>query len=341
MILPKGRRNGDLRDESPTPKERALTSSEMTQPVWIAYDPASLPVLNFVEKVKDTSSTLLIQGESGTGKDLLANVIHHAGERRDHLLLKIDCSSLPSELVESELFGYEKGAFTGASHQKVGKLELAGRGTLVLDDISSVGFDTQAKLLRVLDERVFERLGGNESVRLEARIIVLSRQNLEAAVRLGSFRDDLYFRLSVIPWTLLPLRERVLDIPPLAEHFLAMARQKYGKLRVQAAPELIKRLKAYPFPGNVRELRNLLEKAVVLADSEVLTGEGVPGLRQRLRVQSLREASQEKPTLEELEKDYIAEVLEFTRGKKGRAASILGISRKTLLEKRKRYGLTD
>lgn len=313
----------------------------MTQPIWIAHDPASLPVLNFVEKVKDTSSTLLIQGESGTGKDLLANVIHHAGERRDHLLLKIDCSSMPSELVESELFGYEKGAFTGASHRKVGKLELAGRGTLVLDDISSVGLDTQAKLLRVLDEKIFERLGGNESIRLEARIIVLSRHNLEAAVRLGSFRDDLYFRLSVIPWTLVPLRERVLDIPPLAEHFLEVARQKYGKLRVQAAPELIKRLKVYPFPGNVRELRNLLERAVVLADSEVLTGEGLPGLRQRLRVKSLREASHDKPTLEELEKDYIAEVLEFTRGKKGSAASILGISRKTLLEKRKRYGLTD
>jgi DNA-binding NtrC family response regulator len=271
----------------------------------------------------------------------LANVIHHAGGRRGHLLLKIDCSSLPSELVESELFGYEKGAFTGASHQKVGKLELAGWGTLVLDDISSVGFDTQAKLLRVLDERVFERLGGNESVRLEARIIVLSRQNLETAVRLGSFRDDLYFRLSVIPWTLLPLRERALDIPPLAEHFIEIARQKYGKLRVQAAPELIKRLEVYPFPGNVRELRNLLERAVVLADSEALTGEGLPGLRQRLRVQSLREASHGKPTLEELEKEYIAEVLEFTRGKKGRAASILGISRKTLLEKRKRYGLND
>ena len=317
-----------------------MAFSEKSQQVWVAHDPASLPILKFVEKVKDTSSTLLIQGESGTGKDLLANVIHHAGERRDQFLLKIDCSSLPPELMESELFGYEKGAFTGAVQRKIGKLELAGRGTLVLDDLGSLGFDTQAKLLRVLEERNFERLGGNESIRLEARIIVLSRQNLEEAVRLESFRDDLYFRISVIPLTLLPLRERVLDIRPLAEHFLSMAREKYAKPQVQVAPGLIKRLEEYSFPGNVRELRNILERAIVLADSDLLAEDQLPAqLRSRTHIAG--DALHEKPTLAELEKTYIAEVLEHTRGKKAKAASILGISRKTLLEKRKRYGLVD
>ena len=323
-------------------RESLLSTSKLGHQSWIAKDPASQEILKIADKVKDTASTLLIQGESGTGKDLLASLIHFTGTRQEGPFLKIDCSSIPIELMESELMGYEKGAFSGAFTRKLGKLEFAGEGTIVLDDILSLHLGTQAKLLRVIEERVFERLGGNEALPVKARIIALSNDHLEEAVRQRRFREDLYFRLSVIPIRLLPLRQRVLDIKPLAEHFLHLAKIKYAKPALEMERQAFELLRHYTFPGNVRELRNILEKAVMLADSDKLTPDHLPGfLGKRMWQHPGMSLHQKKPTLQELERSYIGEILEYTRGKKGKAATILGISRKTLLEKRKRYELMD
>jgi len=300
---------------------------------WVAADPASARLLQEVRGIAASASTVLIRGESGTGKDLLASVIHYLGPQSDDPLVKIDCASLPTELLESELFGYEKGAFTGASHTKVGRLELAGAGTIVLDEIAALTMPMQAKLLRVIDEKKFERLGGVKSISVNARLIALTNVDLERAVARHTFREDLYYRLNVIPIAVPALRERPADVRPIAEHFLAQLVAMHRKPRMTFAAAAMEALQAYSYPGNVRELRNIIERAVV-------TGAGPEILPQDLPAH-VREAAPagKKMSLEDLERSYIAEVLDFTRGKKTMAAQILGISRKTLLEKRKRYGL--
>jgi two-component system response regulator AtoC len=308
-----------------SPPEQILSS-------WIAADPRSLELLEKSRRIAASpSSTVLIQGESGVGKELLASVIHYLGSGRDEPLVKIDCASLPRELMESELFGYERGAFTGAAQMKRGRLELAGAGTLVLDEIAALTSVMQTKLLRVLEDKRFERLGGNRPIALSARIIALTNADLEQAVAQGAFRQDLFYRLNVIPLVVPPLRERRGDIGPLIQYFLG----RLGEVHRQSVPNVSSAARAlletYEYPGNVRELRNLLERALVQAQGPEITPADLP--------ERVRETSPRKMTLEELERAYIAEVLDATRGKKSRAAEILGISRKTLLEKRKRYGL--
>ena len=300
---------------------------------WVAADPLSVRLLEEVRGIAASTSTVLIRGESGTGKDLLASILHYLGRQADEPLVKIDCASLPAELLESELFGYEKGAFTGASHTKVGRLELAGSGTIVLDEIAALTMPMQAKLLRVIDEKKFERLGGVRSITVDARLIVLTNVDLERAVARRTFREDLYYRLNVIPIAVPALRERAADVRPLAEHFLAQLSAVHRKSHLAFSPPAMAALQAYSYPGNVRELRNIVERAVV-------TGAGPEILPQDLPAH-VREASPagHKISLEDLERGYIAEVLDYTRGKKTMAAQILGISRKTLLEKRKKYGL--
>lgn len=316
-----------------------MAASTITTHHWIARDPASVEILRTVDKIKDMPSTLLIQGESGTGKDLLASLIHYSSRRCDEPFLRIDCSSIPSELIESELFGYEKGAFTGAYARKFGKLEFSGKGTIVLDEIAALDIETQAKLLRVIEDRSFGRLGGNETIPVEARLVVLSKERLGDLVKGGRFREDLFFRLNVIPIQLLPLRGRPDDIIPLVEHFLQFFCRKYGKPQLKADRRVLQELAEYSFPGNVRELRNLVDRLVLMAEGETINSEQLPGGVRQLK--SNLKSADDRPTLEQLERQYIAEILEFTRGKKGKAATILGISRKTLLEKRKRYGLSD
>ncbi len=298
---------------------------------WIAADPLSLQLLEKARRVAASASTLLICGESGVGKELLASVIHYLGAGRDEPLVKIDCASLPRELMESELFGYERGAFTGATQAKRGRLELAGAGTLVLDEVAALTPAMQAKLLRVLEEKRFERLGGAHPITLAARIIALTNADLEQAVAEGAFRQDLFYRLNVIPLLIPPLRQRRGDILPLAEHFLSRLSELHHKSPLKLTSAAWKLLQTYEYPGNVRELRNLLERALVEAHGPEILPSDLP--------QRVRQSRPSKMTLEELERAYIAEVLDATRGKKGRAAEILGISRKTLLEKRKRYRL--
>src|ERR1700678_2340576 len=239
----------------------------MTAPTipWVAEDPASRHLLEIGEKLADTSTTLLITGESGTGKDQLARWIHERGPRRDAPLLKIDCASLPAELVESELFGHERGAFTGAVARKPGRLEMAHGGSIVLDEVAALSMGMQAKLLRVLEERKFERLGGNETLDMNARLMALTNTDLSKAVAAGRFREDLFFRLNVLPITVAPLRERQGDIPELARYFLARLGPGHGHADITFDDQTLKSLESYGWPGNVRELKNAVEHALVFS----------------------------------------------------------------------------
>jgi len=304
---------------------------------WISEDPASQHVLELAQKVAAAPTTLLITGESGTGKDYLARLIHELGPRRDAPFLKIDCASLPPELVESELFGHERGAFTGAVERKLGRFELGGSGTIVLDEIAALSSAAQSKFLRILQERAVERQGGTDTLHLEARLIALTNVDLPAAVSSGRFREDLFFRLNVLTIALPPLRERRADILPLAEHLLAVFRSVHGRPGVHLSDSTRRMLGSYPWPGNVRELRNALERAVVFCRNDKLE----PGnFSENVRAEGGAVGSTAGlRSLEDVEREVIAATLEATHFRIGRAAEILGISRKTLLEKRKKYGL--
>src|SRR5882762_5276811 len=224
---------------------------------WISADPASQSVFELAQKVAAAPSTLLITGESAAGKDYLARVIHELGPRRDEPFLKIDCASLPPQLVESELFGHERGAFTGAVERKLGRFELGGAGTIVLDEVAALSASAQSKLLRVLQERSFERLGGTETLHIEARLVALTNVDLPAAITAGHFREDLYFRMNVLTIAVPPLRARRGDVLPLAEHFLAGLCVAHGRASVQLSDAARRMLSGYAWPGNVRELRKI------------------------------------------------------------------------------------
>src|SRR5262249_19987887 len=274
---------------------------------------------------------------SDLGKDHLGRLIHELGPRRDGPFLKIDCAALPPDLVESELFGHERGAFTGAVDRKLGRLELGGAGTIVLDEVAALSPNAQTKLLRVLQERSFERLGGTETLRIEARLIALTNVDLQAAVAAGQFREDLFFRLNVLQIAVPPLRERREDILPLAEHLLASLGAIHHREGARLADRARRVLSAYAWPGNIRELRNALERAVVFGKDSELAPEDFP--------ENIRAAAGGAAvlsglrSLEEIERDVVVQTLEATRYHISKAAEILGISRKTLLEKRKKYGL--
>ena len=306
--------------------------------VWIADDPASARLLELAQKVAETSATLLITGESGAGKDYLARVVHELSARRDAPFLKIDCASLPQELVESELFGHERGAFTGAVERKLGRLEMAGQGTIVLDEIAALSGRTQSKLLRVLEERAFERLGGNETLHIEARLMALTNTDLRTAVASGRFREDLFFRLNVVTLHVPPLRERPADILPIAEHLMAKLAPVHGRQNVSLGEGARQAIAAYDWPGNVRELRNALERALVFANSTELAPLDFPEPVRAAAAGAISSFAGLR-SLEQVERDVIASTLEATRYRISKTAGILGISRKTLLEKRKRYGL--
>jgi DNA-binding NtrC family response regulator len=304
---------------------------------WIAVDPASSRLFELAQKVAAAPTTLLITGESGTGKDHLARTIHEIGPRRDAPYLKIDCASLPPQLVESELFGHERGSFTGAVERKLGRFELGGAGTIVLDEVAALSPVAQSKMLRVLQERSFERLGGNETLRIEARLIALTNVDLSAAVAAGRFREDLYFRLNVLTLHVPPLRERRADILPLADHLLVAVRGVHGR-KAELGETSRRMLAAYDWPGNARELRNALERALVFGQDETLQPRDFPE-NVRASAPGFGGNSLHMRSLEDIEKEAIAATLEATHFKIGRASEILGISRKTLLEKRKKYQL--
>jgi DNA-binding NtrC family response regulator len=303
-------------------------------------------VFELIEKVADTDSTVLITGESGTGKELIAKAIHYNSNRRDNPMVVINCGAIPEELLESELFGHEKGAFTGAHKMRVGRFELANGGTIFLDEIGDMSPNLQVKLLRVLQEQKFERVGGTRTLEIDVRIIAATNKNLINAVTKGSFREDLFYRLNVIPVKVPPLRIRKSDIPLLVDFFLKKFNKQKRKRIEGLAPEALDTLTAYGWPGNVRELENLIERLVILANGDVIDMDDVPesikgktARMESLDVKIPKDGIVFDHAVEEYEKKLILQALSETNWVKTKAAKLLNINRTTLIEKMKKKNL--
>ncbi len=295
-------------------------------------------ILKTARQVAVYGSNICITGESGTGKDLLANFIHQSSPRRSHPFIKVDCVAIPTDLIESELFGHEKGAFTGASHVHIGKLEQAHLGTIFLDQVTEIPLLVQSKLTRVLQERCFERIGGNETISIDIQLISASRFLLSNKVREGVFREDLFFRLNILPIHMPPLRSRRGDIPLLAKYFLDKFAAKHNLPSPRLHSQTLNLLCAYHWPGNIRELENLMERLIITFSGETeISVSQLPVEFERFDEDTLDALSEHAMSLDEVEKLYIQKILHQTKGNKSTAAKILGINRKTLLEKRKKY----
>jgi DNA-binding NtrC family response regulator len=288
-------------------------------------------IFALLDKISRTDSTVLILGESGTGKELIASTIHFQSGRKHKPIIRVNCAALPSDLIESELFGYEKGAFTGADARKPGRFDLADGGTLFLDEIGDLPPLTQTKILRVLEERSFERLGGTASVSVDVRIIAATNKNLEEEVGKGRFREDLYYRLNVIPVTMPPLRKRTDDIALLINSFTRRFNDLLGR-SVAFSPEAVELLKNYAFPGNVRELLNIVERTIALANDNRIMPADLPPHIARPRRDKTPLAPLSK-IVAEAERNHITRIVRLTGGNRSKASEILGISRKTLWEK--------
>lgn len=294
----------------------------------VGQSPTFRQVLQSVETVADTDAGVLVLGETGTGKELVARAVHHLSRRKDKILVRVNCASLPANLIESEMFGHERGAFTGATGRKIGRFEVADGGSLFLDEIGELPLELQSKLLRVLQEGTFERLGGSETIEVDVRIIAATNRNLESAIAEGTFREDLYYRLNVFPIELPPLRERPEDIMPLVRHFVDLYNVKLGREITGIPQPTVKALESYTWPGNVRELENIIERAIIVSRGAQLElgdwfSRESDASSRRLRALSL----------EDVERDHIVKVLESTNwrigGDRG-AAEILGLKRTTL-----------
>jgi len=295
-------------------------------------------ILRQVAQVADTASTVLIQGETGTGKELLARATHGLSNREDSPLIKVNCAALPAELIESELFGHEKGAFTGAYQRKIGKFELADGGTIFLDEVGELPLEVQPKLLRVLQEDEFERVGDPVTRTIDVRVIAATNRDLEEMVREKTFREDLFFRLNVFPIYNLPLRERLDDIPLLIQHFLKKHNNRSGKKITKISEQTVEKLMTYEFPGNIRELENMVERAVIISNGEELDLEAVLPKASGKKI----DEPQEFPTLKELEKQHILEALRRTRGRvsgDNGAAKLLGMNGKTLSSRMRKWNI--
>ncbi len=302
-------------------------------------------VLSLAGRVASSNATVLLRGESGTGKELVAKAIHYHSPRAGFPLIKVNCAALPETLLESELFGHEKGAFTGAAAKRVGRFEAANKGTLFLDEIGELTPAMQVKLLRVLQEREFERVGGNQTIKTDVRVIAATNRDIEKAIKEGTFREDLYYRLNVVSLVIPPLRERKEDVPALLGHFI----EKYGKennKRISGiSSEARDLLMRYSYPGNVRELENIIERAVVLSRKEIISGADLPihvrtvMAEDALPGQELKGSLNE--TLETVERGLILEALKETGGTQTRAAEKLGISERVLRYKLKKYKIKE
>jgi transcriptional regulator with GAF, ATPase, and Fis domain len=305
--------------------------------------------------VSASESAVLLRGESGTGKGVLARLLHANSPRAAKPFVAVHCSALSAGLLESELFGHVKGAFTGAHRDKVGRFELADGGTLFLDEIGDISLEVQIKLLRVLQEKTFERVGASEPVRVDVRIIAATHQNLEALIRQGRFREDLYYRLKVIDLFVPPLRERREDVPELALHFLGRFAQRCGKAVTQIEDDAVAALKAHPWPGNVRELENVLESAVVMAEGPAVTVQDLPTEVSRAYAEALKQPRRkwegeeavpvhgiraEREERNQRERERLVRALAAADGNKAEAARALGLKRSTLVSRLKKHGLT-
>ena len=297
----------------------------------VALSEAMREAVGLAERVAPTNANVLVTGESGSGKDALASFIHSRSHRAAQPLVKIDCATLPADLLEAELFGYERGAFTGATEAKPGRMEAAHRGTLVLDEIAHLSLDAQAKLLRVIEHREFERLGGRKTIAVDARLIALTNADMKNAVERRAFRDDLFYRLNVVHIIVPSLRERRKDIEALTRSLVRTYAAKHGRPARKLSRQAQDLLLAYEFPGNVRELTNIIERAVIVCNTPDVEAADLPDTVRIAASQQTRK--DRRPTLAEIESDYIRETLSATRGNKTEAAKILGISRKNLYER--------
>ncbi|MEE8319861.1 MAG: sigma-54 dependent transcriptional regulator [bacterium] len=316
-----------------------LTSSLQISDI-IGNSSKIMELFETIRMVAPTEATVLILGESGTGKELVADAIHHNSPRASNPLIKVNCAALPESLLESELFGHEKGSFTGAVSRREGRFKLADSGSLFLDEIGEMSFTLQAKLLRVIQDKTFERVGGTETIAVDVRLIVATNKDLDNEVKEGRFREDLFYRLNVIPITLPPLRERREDIPVLAEHFLTIISERNKKGLRGFSPSAMDLLTRNQWKGNVRELENVVERAVIMTRGELVQPEDLPA--------NLRPGESEEPIgvtpgrpLSEVEKEAIIKTLELTGGNRTEAAKLLGIGRRTLQYKLKEYGLSS
>ncbi len=317
----------------------------------IGNSPAVKRIHELTAKVACCQSTVLILGESGTGKELVAKLIHRRSDRADRPFVPVNCGAIPADLLESELFGHEKGAFTNAIVTRIGRFELADGGTMLLDEIGEMPPMLQVKLLRVLQERAFERVGGTKTINVDVRIIAATNQNLEAAVKEGRFREDLFYRLNVIPLEIPPLRDRAEDIPLLCRFFIDKYSRRFGKNSINISGEAFRLFASYTWPGNVRELENTIERLLVLVDSDIVTPSDLPEKmtgRQIPELPDIAEDDDNNPfvsgidlneALEGYEKRLILHALELHSRVKSRAAKYLNINRTTLIEKMKRLKL--
>ncbi|NLJ26616.1 MAG: sigma-54-dependent Fis family transcriptional regulator [Deltaproteobacteria bacterium] len=303
-------------------------------------------IYRMIERVARTDSTILITGESGTGKELIANAVHYNSERKDKPFIPINCGAIPEELLESELFGHEKGSFTGAYREHLGRFELAHQGTIFLDEIGEMSPKLQVKLLRFLQEKKFERVGGARTIQVDTRIVAATNKDLEKMVSAGSFREDLFYRLNVIPIRVPPLRERIEDIPLLIQHFLKQHSQKKDIPLKRISKAALSAMQAYSWPGNVRELENAIERLVILTEGDEIQMEDLPQRMAQMQAKpSFSTIGIEgggidlKGTLEELENSLILEALKKAGGVKNQAAKLLGLNRTTLIEKMKKKKL--
>jgi DNA-binding NtrC family response regulator len=340
MVIRKELDVRNLREENRSLRE--ALGKRYSHPNVVARSPKMQEVLATVERVAPTNATVLLGGESGVGKDLIARAIHEKSRRANGPFLKINSTAIPENLLESELFGFEKGAFTGAVASKPGKFELADKGTLFLDEIGDVPPATQVKLLRVLQEREFERLGGTRTIKVDVRLIAATNRDLRAALEQGTFREDLYYRLNVVPIDIAPLRERKEDIPDLVNLFVSRFAAESGKLIEGITPQAIEILVNYHWPGNVRELQNIVERACALSKGPQLevsdihidarpskSGNGAPGFLP------------EGMTLEQWEDEMVQEALRRANGNKSQAARLLGLSRNALRYRLSKIGIAD
>jgi DNA-binding NtrC family response regulator len=305
----------------------------------VSHSPAMRGVLDRILRVAPLKATVMIFGESGVGKELVARAIHFNSPRRDFPFLAINCAAIPASLIESELFGHEKGSFTGAHARTRGKFETAHRGTLFLDEIGETDLSTQAKLLRVLEEKEFMRIGGDQNVRVDVRVIAATNANLESLVESGAFRRDLYYRLKVVTIQVPPLRERRQDIPTLVEAFLDELARSNAVPRKTISPEALEALAGYYWPGNVRELKNILESVLVSSHGERILPADLPPSVLRERADPVRAAVAAGTRLDDMERDLIQATLEHTGGNRTHSAVMLGIGVRTLQRKIRLYGL--
>jgi two-component system response regulator AtoC len=328
-----------IREEQHVHRELEVLKEDIEENIdtdaFVANDEKMKEVLSIISRVARSDSTILIQGESGTGKEVVARMIHRASRRKKGRFIAISCAALPETLLESELFGYERGAFTGADKRKIGKFELAHNGTLFLDEIGDLPLSTQVKLLRVLQEFTFERLGGNAPIKADVRLISATNQDLKKNIAAGMFREDLFYRLNVITLNLPPLRERKQDIKSLVEFFMDKFAHRCGRRINTISKAAVDKLLRYEWPGNVRELENVIERAVVLCRSSMIDVKDLP-----LSTES-NKMGEPYESLREIEKAHIMKILEKTGGNLSETAKRLGIHRNTLRLKIKEYGIAQ